>query len=150
MTNSDHFRVLYADDNEDAREMVKVMLELENIEIIVVGTVEDAWQIARTEEFDLYLLDSRFPDGSGLDLCRQVRENTPRSLIVFYSANAYETDRQEGMEAGADIYLTKPYPGDLAKTILETILLSKKAFGGSSEKSFLQQTKACESEIITL
>ncbi len=89
-------------------------------------TIARAWQLAQSEHFDLYLLDARFPDGNGFDLCRRLREFAPHTPILFYSGNAYEADKKNGLAAGANDYLTKPYLADLSVTILQTIEQTKK------------------------
>lgn len=125
-------RVLYAEDNEDACFMVTTMLNIADIEVTTATTVAEAWRIGQSECFDLYLLDSRFPDGSGLDLCRKLHEFAPHTPILIYSGNAHQTDKQKGLAAGATAYLTKPYLDDLAITIQQTIERNK-------EKSFNEQ-----------
>jgi len=139
MKTPGQFHVLYADDNEDACLMMSVLLELVNIEVVAAGTVAEAWRLSQTEHFDLYLLDVRFPDGDGLELCRRLHEDAPRTPIIFYSGDAYETDRQKGLAAGAVGYLTKPHINDLAEMILMAIRLSKrpatKNFGNSLSES---------------
>ncbi len=121
MKVSKYRRVLYSDDNEDARFMVTVMLKIAGIKVTTAGTIAEAWRLAQAEQFDLYLLDSRFPDGDGLDLCRRLREFAPHTPILIYSGDAYETDKQKGLAAGANAYLTKPYLDDLAVTVRQTI-----------------------------
>ncbi|MEO6589006.1 MAG: response regulator [Pyrinomonadaceae bacterium] len=118
MKTHNYVRVLYADDNDDDRLMISIMLGFSDIKVTGANTVAEAWRLARTERFDLYLLDSRFSDGSGLDLCRRLCEHAPRTPILFYSGNAYEADKQEGLAAGANEYLVKPDFEDLAPTIL--------------------------------
>jgi DNA-binding response OmpR family regulator len=114
-------RVLYAEDDEDSCLMVSTMCGFAGIEIVSTATVAGAWQLAQTEYFDLYLLDSRFPDGDGLELCRRLREYAPHTPILIYSGNAFEDDRKDGLAAGASGYLTKPYMADLAVTIKQNI-----------------------------
>lgn len=121
MKFSDRNRVLYADDDEDSRSMVIIMCKLAGIDVVATKTVAEAWQTAQAERFDLYLLDSRFPDGDGLELCRRLRRYAPHVPILLYSGNAYEIDKRNGLAAGASKYLTKPYLGDLASTIKQTI-----------------------------
>ncbi len=133
MKNLNRQCVLYADDNEDAGFMVSVTLGFSDIEVTIAKTITEAWDLAQNAYFDLYLLDSRFPDGNGLDLCRRLRGYAPHTPILFYSGDAYETDRQKGLAAGADDYLTKPYFNDLAETILETIKLSKRSAFNNSD-----------------
>lgn len=121
MENFNHHRVLYAEDNQDSCLMVSTMCEFAGIEVISTATVAGAWQLAQTEYFDLYLLDSRFPDGDGLELCRRLREYAPQTPILIYSGNAFESDRKNGFDAGASDYLTKPYMADLTVTIKQNI-----------------------------
>lgn len=121
MKIANRHRVLYADDNEDCCEMVTVMCEFSGIEVITAATIGDAWQRAQSEQFDLYLLDSRFPDGDGLELCRRLHKYAPLTPILMYSGDAYDSDRKNGMAAGASDYLTKPYMADLAVIIKRNI-----------------------------
>lgn len=117
MKIQDYLRVLYAEDNEDASEMMTFLLELSEIEIIAAKSVAKAWQLTQDEYFDLYLLDSRFPDGNGLELCRRLRDQFPQTPIVFYSGEARESDKQKGLSAGADAYLVKPNSDNVALII---------------------------------
>ena len=112
-------RVLYAEDNDDSSEMLCFLLALSKIRITAAKTIAEAHRLAQIEQFDLYLLDSQFPDGDGLDLCRQLRQQAPHTPIVFYSGNARETDKQKGLAAGADAYLVKPISDNIASTIYQ-------------------------------
>jgi len=103
-------RVLYIEDHEDTRELVTLVLEQRRVEVVTGATIESALALAGTQQFDLYLLDSWLPDGSGLDLCRQIREFDKATPILFYSAAAYEMDRAEAIASGAQAYLVKPSP----------------------------------------
>ncbi len=132
-------RILYAEDDADSRELVSVQCELSGIKVVTAQTVGEAWRTAQNETFNLYLLDSRFPDGDGLDLCRRLRSFAPLSPILFYSGDAYEVHKQNGLAAGANGYLTKPYMADLAETISETIEKSEEFAAGKSGE-FLYQT----------
>ena len=121
MTPVRQMRVLYAEDNEDSRFMVTTMLAFADIDVTTARTIAEAWEIGLTERFDLYLLDSRFPDGSGFDLCRRFSEHTPHTPVVFYSGEARKSDIQNGLAAGAKDYLIKPYFEDLGETIIRAI-----------------------------
>jgi DNA-binding response OmpR family regulator len=74
----------------------------------------------------LYLLDSWFPDGDGLELCRRLRSFAPLAPILIYSGDSYEADKKSGLAAGATDYLTKPYIADIAVTIRQNIEQTKK------------------------
>lgn len=141
-------RVLYAEDNEDACFMVTTMLQMADIEVTTAKTIAEAWRLGQSEYFDLYLLDSRFPDGSGLDLCRQLREYAPLTPILFYSGDAYQADKQNGLAAGATAYLTKPYLGDLAITIQQTIENNKKPLAKNRGNSFIEKQQDKDVQIL--
>jgi CheY-like chemotaxis protein len=137
MKSSIRYRVLYAEDNEDACDMLTALLGFSGIDVLCAYTVKEAFQQAQNERFDVYLLDSRFPDGDGLELCRQLRELHPQIPIVFYSSNAYETDRQAGLAAGAQAYLVKPEVETLVPTILRLVSMASETvkIQGSDEFS---------------
>jgi DNA-binding NarL/FixJ family response regulator len=64
--------------------------------------------LAQQRYFDLYVLDNWLPEGSGIRLCRLIREFDPHPPILFYSACAYPRDLQAAYSAGAQAYLIKP------------------------------------------
>jgi DNA-binding response OmpR family regulator len=101
-------RILYIEDHDDTRELVTLVLRQNDFDVITGSTIEAGIDLARSEPFDLYLLDSWLPDGSGLDLCKKIREFDFLTPILFYSAAAYEADRQEALGSGAQAYLVKP------------------------------------------
>ena len=101
-------RVLYIEDHEDTRELVTLVLEQRSYEVVTGSTIKSGVALAGSQHFDLYVLDSWLPDGSGLDLCRQIREFDKATPILFYSAAAYEIDRTEALASGAQAYLIKP------------------------------------------
>ncbi len=115
-------RVLYIEDHEDTRELVTLVLEQRSIEVVSGSTIERGVALAGSQQFDLYLLDSWLPDGSGLDLCRRIREFDQATPILFYSAAAYEIDRAEAMNCGAQAYLIKPsHPSELCNLVTSLI-----------------------------
>ena len=68
-----------------------------------------ARQLAATEDFDLVLLDVNLPDGNGMDLCRELKEDCPQLPVIFLTANDLEEDVVAGFDLGADDYVTKPF-----------------------------------------
>ena len=105
---SNQRRILYVEDHEDTRELVTLILEQNDYLVTTRWTIEDSLNLASVEPFDLFLLDSWLPDGSGLDLCRKIREFNAHTPILFYSAAAFELDRETALASGAQAYLTKP------------------------------------------
>ena len=114
--------VLYIEDHEDTRELVTLVLEQRNYEVVTGSTIESGVMLAGSQQFDLYLLDSWLPDGSGLDLCRRIREFDKVTPILFYSAAAYEIDRDLALRCGAQAYLVKPsQPSELCNLVTSLI-----------------------------
>jgi CheY-like chemotaxis protein len=101
-------RILCVDDHEDTSEMLRVLLTSPDYEVHTALSVEEALQLAHTQEFDLYVLDKRLPDGTGLELCKRLQDLTPRVPCIFYSGDAYAIHREEALAAGADVYIAKP------------------------------------------
>jgi DNA-binding response OmpR family regulator len=115
-------KILYVEDHEDTRELVKIILRNNEFDVTTTGTLEDGIRLAHEQQFDLYLLDLWLPDGVGLELARVIREIDRTTPIVFFSAAAYETDRLEALEAGAQAYLIKPaVPSELCRVITTLI-----------------------------
>jgi DNA-binding response OmpR family regulator len=111
-------RILYIEDDKDSREMLVILLEGAGYTMSTATSISEGLRVARPECFDLYILDSRFAGGSGVDLCRQIRAFDPVTPIIFYSSSAYSTDIADGLSAGAQEYLIKPMG---IYTIIETI-----------------------------
>lgn len=110
-------RILCVDDHEDTPEMLRLLLAQSDYEVHPANSVEEAMKLAQTYEFDLYVLDKRLPDGSGMGLCTMLNELTPGVPCIFYSGDAYEVHRLEAMAAGADAYVSKPD----VETLIETV-----------------------------
>ena len=115
-------RVLYIEDHEDTRELVTLVLEQKSYEVVTGSTIENGVSLAGSQQFDLYLLDSWLPDGSGLDLCKRIRQFDTATPILFYSAAAYEADREQALKSGAQAYLVKPsHPSELCNLVTSLI-----------------------------
>ena len=101
-------RVLCVDDHHDTSEMLQLLLSEEDYEVHTAATIEEACNMASATQFDLYVLDKRLPDGTGLELCGKLNLLTPGIPCIFYSGDAYEVHRLEAMAAGAAAYVAKP------------------------------------------
>ena len=110
-------RILYVDDHEDSAEMLKLMLSSEDYEVQIAQSFQEAFAKAQSQEFDLYVLDKRLPDGSGTDLCRMLNKHSPAVPCIFYTGDAYEIHRQEAFAAGARAYVAKPDIDELIQTV---------------------------------
>lgn len=101
-------RVLCVDDHHDTSEMLELLLAKESYEVETASTMEEACRLAEQKKFDLYVLDRRLPDATGLELCERLNEITPGVPCIFYSGDAYELHRREAIAAGAAAYVAKP------------------------------------------
>lgn len=123
-------RVFCAEDHDDTRQLLSLLLGQSDYEVEAAKTVKEGLRLARRKRFDLYLLSGKFPDGDGIEMCRDIRRFDTVTPILFFSAAAHETDRQSGIEAGAQGYIAKP--GDifeLVKAITQLINQSKHTAG---------------------
>jgi len=103
--------LLFADDNEDMRHMVRDLLESSGHEIGLAADGPSALEAVRAREPDLLILDLNMPGLSGYDVCRAVKRNpgTARVPILMLTAQSDVEHKIEGFEAGADDYLPKPF-----------------------------------------
>ncbi len=102
-------RVLVVDDDEETRELVGAALAREGYELALVATAGAAMERARASRFDVVVLDVMLAGESGLDLCARLREGGVETPILFLSARGAVDARIEGLEAGGDDYLPKPF-----------------------------------------
>jgi len=100
--------VLLVEDEEAITTPLQEALEREGFDTRVARTAGEALAAAREEEPDVVLLDVMLPDGSGFDVCRELRRDS-RVPIIMVTARGDEADRIVGLELGADDYVTKPF-----------------------------------------
>ena len=112
-------RILYVDDHEDSAEMLKLVLAESDYEVLSARSIAQALELAPKYEFDLYVVDKRLPDGSGLELLKALNKLTPGVPSIVYTGDAYEIHREQAMAAGADAYVCKPDIETLIKTVHE-------------------------------
>lgn len=101
-------RILVVDDDPELAELVERALAREGH----VTTVADSIEAAReelTEPQDVIVLDIGLPDGSGVELCRELRDRGRAEAILLLTAQSAVVQRVEGLNAGADDYLVKPF-----------------------------------------
>jgi DNA-binding response OmpR family regulator len=96
------------DDHHDTSEMLELLLAKEDYAVDTAGTMEDACRLAAAKQYDLYVLDRRLPDATGLELCERLQQISPGVPCIFYTGDAYELHRREAIAAGASAYVAKP------------------------------------------
>jgi CheY-like chemotaxis protein len=88
--------------------MFKLVLSDSDYEVHTAPSMDKALELAASREFDLYVLDKRLPDGSGLELVQRLNQLTPGVPSIVYTGDAYEIHRAEALTAGANAYVPKP------------------------------------------
>lgn len=101
-------RILCVDDHQDTSDMLSLLLSQEDYEVVCAMSAKEALSLAASQEFDLYVLDKRLPDGDGLALCENLTKITPNVPCMIYSGDAYEIHRHQALQAGAAAYVAKP------------------------------------------
>lgn len=101
-------RILVVDDYGDSCAAMSLRLQALGYEAASVLTLQEALRLARDQSFDLYILDLKFPDGSGFELCRQIRSFDHQTPIIFHSGAARDVDEQMARAAGAQAFFQKP------------------------------------------
>lgn len=100
--------VLLVDDHVDTVELFVFALTQKNYEVVPAHSVREAFGQLQSRQFDLIMLDSRLPDGTGIELSRKIRLTDRKTPILFCSGLAQEKDKRAAIEAGAQGYLVKP------------------------------------------
>lgn len=101
-------RVLCAEPHEDTCRLITVLLERQGHEVVSAKTVAECVELVGAGHFDLYMVDDDYIDGTAIQLCKRLRQLTPATPILFFSAQAFRRDRERAFEAGAYAYLVKP------------------------------------------
>ena len=115
--------ILCADDHEDTCTMMACWLDLLGYEVTTAGSLAETLPLTERGGFDLMLLDGLYPDGLGTDLCKRIRSFDDRTPIVFLTAYAYQADITQGLESGAQAYLTKPFDFDVLEQTIDQFIL---------------------------
>lgn len=100
-------RILTVDDNEEIRNIIKILLESEGYEVLEACDGDSALSMI-DDSIDLVILDIMMPGQSGLDVCKKLRE-TYQMPVLFLTAKGTDSDKSLGLLIGGDDYLAKPF-----------------------------------------
>ena len=118
-------KILIVDDRLEVRELVEVTLRVKDYRILQASSGEEALEMVQSEKPDLILMDIMMPGGmDGLEATRILKNDpsTKDCTIIILTAKGQKTDREKGLEAGADDYFVKPFsPLDLIKKVEEVL-----------------------------
>lgn len=105
--------ILLAEDDLQLGELVAFMLKKKGgYDVEWVKTGSDAYDYASALHYDVIVMDWMMPDGSGVEACRKLRKNGYTGAILLLTAKDAVEDRVEGLDAGADDYVVKPFEMD--------------------------------------
>ena len=107
---SERFNVLVVDDEASLRKVIRLSLTASGFAVEEAGDGMEAVAAIGQRQFDMVLLDVNMPGLNGLETCRQMRALTPHVGIIILTVRDGEDDKVRALEAGADDYVTKPFP----------------------------------------
>jgi DNA-binding response OmpR family regulator len=123
--------ILLVEDSDAVALGLRIGLEAEGYKLLRAATVRDARRLAIEQEPHLLILDIRLPDGSGFDLCRDLRAAGLRQPILMLTARDELDDKIIGLELGADDYMTKPF--ELHELFARVRALLRRSYGALAE-----------------
>jgi DNA-binding response OmpR family regulator len=113
-------RILCVEDDRDTCELLNILLA--EYTVVFAHSLQESLSLLENQSFDLYLLDNWLPDGSGIEICRKIREQWPEVPIIFTSAVGQKSEIKKAMNAGAGKYMLKPCePQELYKVVKELL-----------------------------
>lgn len=124
-------KILIIEDEPDIRKTLEYNISREGYHVVSASSLLEAKSQIESDSFSLILLDLMLPDGSGLDLCREIKLDKEKSSIpiIILTAKDDEVDKVVGFELGADDYVTKPF------SVRELILRMKAVLKRGEKKS---------------
>ena len=117
-------RILIVEDEPEIREMIRYILEPQGYAVSEADNAQDARRLLAASPYDLILMDWMLPGRSGLEFTREIKQKTQKTYppVIMLTARADESDMVEGLESGADDYVTKPFsPRELTARIKAVI-----------------------------
>ncbi|MDX2011922.1 MAG: response regulator [Myxococcaceae bacterium] len=121
------FRILVVEDEPVIRELVRSLLSESEVEVECAATGAEGLKLARTQAFDLILLDVVLPQLDGITVCRMLKADpgTAKVPLHMLTAKAKKSDVEVAMKAGADGYIHKPFRGAELMDLVSTLRARK-------------------------
>src|SRR5438105_338285 len=127
-------RVLVVEDEKKTASFIRKALQAEGFAVDVCHNGDEAWAAARIAPYDAIVLDIMLPGRDGLSLLRQLRERQNPTPVLLLSARGEVNERVEGLNAGADDYLPKPFV--IAELVARVRALGRR--GGESKPAVVR------------
>ena len=129
-------RVLVVEDEPDVRDLISLHLRREGLDALACATAEEGQRAAEVERFALIILDWMLPGMSGVDFAKRLRASESPSAetsILMVTAKAEAADIVEGLESGADDYVTKPFEPSVLVARVRALMRRRPANSGDDE-----------------
>lgn len=149
-------KILVVEDELEMLESIERVLKQENAVVEKATNLHDALDKALIYEYDCILLDINLPDGSGLELLQELKKQNKSDGILILSARNSLDDKLEGLNLGADDYLTKPFHFSELVARVRSIVRRKKFDGnalleiGNISVDITNQTMTIKNEALSL
>lgn len=115
------YKILIVEDDRDLREGLSLSFSGDGYDVTEVGTKNDGIQAITKDNYDIVFLDCNLPDGTGFELCKEVRDYSSIPIIML-TARDTELDEIKALELGVDDYLSKPFSLGVLKARMKRIL----------------------------
>lgn len=125
-------KILIVEDEKNLRETITDFLKLEGYLCEFASTVSDGLEKLALYDYDCMLVDIGLPDGTGFELIRELKKTRPETGIIIISARNSLDDKIEGLDLGADDYLSKPFHLTELNSRIKSVLRRVK-FSGKKE-----------------
>lgn len=123
-------KVLFVDDDADARRLTSVVLRAHGAEVVAVASAAEALEAMRTQRFDALVSDLAMPGLDGLELMRAVRQLPPEQgrdiAAIAVTGHSTPAVRRTALEAGYDWHIAKPVPALTLIDLIDGVILGKR------------------------
>jgi len=128
-------RILVIEDEKKIAAFIKRGLKEEGYAVDTAFDGAEGYELARTEAYDLIVLDLMLPGLDGLSICKKIRENKISTFILILTAKDKVPDKVTGLDSGADDYLTKPFAFEELLARIRNLLRKNKTVEAGSLKA---------------
>ena len=143
-------RILYVEDDETLSFITRDHLELKGYEVVHCGQGQEALEVFKEREFDLCILDVMLPEMDGFTLAREIRKRDVQVPILFLTAKSLKEDRIEGLQLGADDYITKPFSMEELLLRIQVFLRRRNVSNLSGESTYTMGRFSFDYDNLTL
>lgn len=142
--NNNEYTILIVDDDKDLSMLIADMLSDNGFRYLLSESLDEAYDVLEKNKVHLILLDINLPDGTGFELCSELRK-VSEVPVIFASARTSEDDKITGLDMGGDDYISKPYS---IKELMSRIKSLIRRSYGFEEKNKAYSLKAGKDNII--